>query len=218
MTETDHEGRLKMSEKEATNQVNEEIDENQVDSTEVEDIDSISDEDACSVEEIEEAIAGFLTGDLTLAQLEGLGAEDLYGIADMGYDLLEEGRLEEALSIFEGLNVYNPFDPYFHSVLGSIYQRLDRADDALRHYESAVELYAEDINSWTNAGEIMLGLSAKAQEDGDPEKAREYFKEAIHALTRSIELDPEGKNASSLRARALVAVVAGKAEAIKKAS
>lgn len=207
-----------MSEKELKNQVDEEIDETRIDGEDVDEIESISDEDACSVEEIEEAVAGFLTGDLTLAQLEGLGAEDLYVIADMGYDLLEEGRLDEALSIFEGLNVYNPFDPYFHSVLGSIYQRLDRPEDALRHYESAVELYAEDINSWTNAGEIMLGLSAQCQDDGDPEKAREYFKEALHALTRSIELDPDGKSASSLRARALVAVVAGKAEVAKKAS
>ncbi len=184
-----------------------------------EEMEEITDEDACSVEEIEEAIEGFLTGDLTLAQLEGMTAEDLYGIADMGYDLLEEGKVDDAQKLFEGLNVYNPFDPYFHSVLGSIYQRQGNMEDALRHYESAVELYPEDINSWTNAGEIMLELSAEWMSDEEKKSdAETLFQEAIHCLQQSIELDPEGENASSLRARALIGVVAGTIEAAQQAS
>ncbi len=183
-----------------------------------EEFEEITDDDACSVEELEESIKGFLTGDLTLAQLEGLGAEDLYGIADMGYDLLEEGKVDDAQKIFEGLNVYNPFDPYFHSVLGSIYQRQGKAEDALRHYESAVELYPEDINSWTNAGELMLEKSSELIDGENKEAAETLFQEAIHCLQQAIELDPEGENASSLRARALIGVVAGTIEAAKKAS
>ncbi len=191
---------------------------NQTEGAELE-AEEISDDDACSVEEIEESIKGFLLGDLTLAQLEGLSAEDLYGIADMGYDLLEEGKVDEARKVFEGLNVYNPFDPYFHSILGSIYQRLGESDMALRHYESAVELYPEDVNSWTNAGEIMLEKSAELmQAEKTREAAETLFKEAIHCLDQSIKLDPEGENPSSLRARALVGVIAGTIEAKKKAS
>lgn len=177
----------------------------------------VTDGDACSIEEIEEAIKGFLLGDLTLAQLEGLTAEDLYGMADVGYDLLEEGRLEDARKIFEGLNVYNPFDPYFHSVLASIYQKQDMPDEALRHYESAVELFPEDIHSWTNAGELMLELSAKYADENE-DVSQKLFHEALCALERAVELDPAGENAASLRARALIGVVVSAFEARRKAS
>jgi len=77
----------------------------------------------------------------------------------------------------------------------------------------------DDINSWTNAGEIMLEMSAEMMsDDGKREAAETLFQEAIHCLQQSIELDPEGENASSLRARALIGVVAGTIEAAKKAS
>ncbi len=174
----------------------------------------VTDADACSVEDIEEAIKGFLTGDLTLAQLEGLTAEDLYAMADVGYDLLEEGRVDDARKVFEGLNVYNPFDPYFHSVLGSIYQKLAMPDEALRHYESAVELYPEDIHSWTNAGELMLELSAKYADENE-DVSQKLFHEALCALERAVELDPACESAAALRARALIGVVVSTFEARK---
>ncbi|NNE08620.1 MAG: tetratricopeptide repeat protein [Gemmatimonadetes bacterium] len=175
---------------------------------------AVTDADACSVEEIEEAIKGFLTGDLTLAQLEGLTAEDLYAMADVGYDLLEEGRVDDARKVFEGLNVYNPFGPYFHSVLGSIYQKLGMPDESLRHYESAVELFPEDIHSWTNAGELMLELSAKYADENE-EVSQKLFHEALCALERAVELDPECESAAALRARALIGVVVSAFEARK---
>lgn len=174
----------------------------------------ITDADACSVEDIEDSIKGFLTGDLTLAQLEGLTAEDLYAMADVGYDLLEEGRVDDARKVFEGLNVYNPFDPYFHSVLGSIYQKLAMPDEALRHYESAVELFPEDIHSWTNAGELMLELSAKYADENE-DVSQKLFHEALCALERAVELDPACENAAALRARALIGVVVSTFEARK---
>jgi tetratricopeptide (TPR) repeat protein len=172
----------------------------------------------CSTADIVKSVQGFLIGDITLAQLEGFSAEDMYGIADMGYAYLEEGKLTEAERIFAGLNVYNPFDPYFHAVLGSIYQRQGKLEDALRHYESAVQLYPEDINSWTNAGEVMLELSTNLMKNGKKKESVAIFEEAINALRKAIELDKTGQHASALRARALVGVTAAAAGATKKAS
>lgn len=169
-------------------------------------------EEACSVEDLEESIKGFLEGDLTLAQLEGLTAEDLYAIADIGYDLMEEGKLEDAQKIFEGLYVYNPFDAYFHAALGSVYHRQGQLEEALNHYESAVQLYPEDIHSWTNAAEVMIERSIQLSKDGNSEAAGEMFTEAVGALQHAIELDPKGDNAAGLRARALVAATASIAE------
>ncbi|MCA9728833.1 MAG: tetratricopeptide repeat protein, partial [Candidatus Eisenbacteria bacterium] len=133
--------------------------------------DILNENDTCTVADIEESVKAFLLGDITLAQLEGVSAEDIYAVADMGYDLFEAGKIEEARKIFEGLNTYNPMDSYFHSVLGSIYQREERFEDAARHYKSAVELYPEDVSSWTNLGETMLRWCGKQSQAGEIEAA-----------------------------------------------
>lgn len=142
----------------------------------------------------EERVAQFIRGEITLAKLEGITAEEIYGIADMGYTLLEQGKIDDAQTIFEGLEVYNPYDAYFHSVLGSIYQQKGEEDNALEEYAMAIELYPEDINSCVNRGEILLN-------QGKVDEAAEHFK-------RAIELDPDGKDPMGLRAQALASVTA----------
>ena len=167
----------------------------------------LAEEDCCTVEEIEDAVAGFLVGDITLAQLEGITADEMYSIADTGYDLFEAGKLEEAKSIFEGLACYNPMDAYFHTVLGSIYQREANYEEAARQYRGAVELYPEDISAWTNLGETLLVWAGELQTNGEGEKASEAFEASIIALTQAIERSPEDDDCdSTLRARALASV------------
>jgi len=167
----------------------------------------LSEEDCCTVEDIEEAVSGFLVGDITLAQLEGISAEEMYSIADTGYDLFEAGKLEDAKKIFEGLACYNPMDAYFHSVLGSIYQKEENFEEATKQYRGAVELYPEDISSWTNLGETLFVWAGRLQTAGDTEKAVEAFEASVVALTQAIERAPQDEeNDSALRARALVSV------------
>lgn len=170
-------------------------------------LDYLTEADTCTEKDIYEAVQGFLTGDLTLAQLEGMSAEDLYQVADLGYDLMMEGRLDEARKIFEGLYCYNPFDSYFHMALGSIFQRFGMLEESFNHYESAVQLYEEDVVGWTNLGEVALEL-ATSLVSSDPAAAGCRFAQAVEALGRAIALDAEGKHPSGLRARALIAATA----------
>ncbi len=171
--------------------------------------DLLTEEDTCTEEELEEAVKGFLLGDITLAQLEGLSAEELYQVADMGYNLMEEGKLEDARKIFEGLYCYNPFDSYFHSALGAIYQRQGQLESSFDHYLSSVELYDEDIQTWTNLGEVALELSTVLAQSGDNDRAAEMFVTAADALTRAVELDPNDEHPAGTRARVLVQVTVG---------
>ncbi len=176
--------------------------------------DILNEEDCCSEEDIEEAIKGFILGDITLAQLEGISAEEMYQVADMGYDLFEEGKLEDARKIFEGLYTYNPMDAYFHSVLGSIYQKQEKFEDAIRHYTSAVELYSEDITAWTNLGETQMQHAAALQSAGKSEEAAVAFSNAVECLGYAVEqAGDDDENDSALRARALINVAASIYEA-----
>lgn len=138
-------------------------------------------------------IVKFVRGEITLAELEGISEEQQYTIAEIGYVLMEEGKIEEAKKIYEGLTVISPDDYYFHSVLGAIYQRLNDNDGALKEYDRAIELKPDDIPSIVNSAEVLLN-SGKLIESSE-------------RLKKAIELDKSGENPWGLRARALVAVI-----------
>lgn len=136
----------------------------------------------------------FLFGQITWAQLEGMTMEQAYAIAEFGYTMYQQGRYKDARTIFEGLVIGNPYDPYFHAMLGAVYTKLDMHEEAAQEFSLAIELDPEDINSYVNRGELLL-------QHGE-------FEYAMEDLKAAIDLDPEGKNPASLRARALAAATA----------
>lgn len=142
----------------------------------------------------EENFKKFLLGKITWAQLEGMTMEQAYAIAEFGYTMYGQGRYKDARTLFEGLVIGNPYDPYFHAMLGAIYTKLDMHEEAAQEFSIAIELDPEDINSYVNRGELLL-------QHGE-------FESAMEDLKAAIDLDPEGKNPASLRARALAAATA----------
>jgi tetratricopeptide (TPR) repeat protein len=136
----------------------------------------------------------FLFGKITWAQLEGMTMEQAYAIAEFGYTMDQQGRYKDARTLFEGLVIGNPYDPYFHSMLGAIYTKLDMHEEAAQEFSIAIELDPEDINAYVNRGELLL-------QHGE-------FEYAMEDLKTAIDLDPEGNNPASLRARALAAATA----------
>src|SRR5262245_55134052 len=73
-----------------------------------------------------------------------------------GHNFYQQGRLQEALKIFEGLAVIDTHNPYIHGILGSIYQKQKKYDLALIRYDLALALYQDDIQVLANRGEIYL--------------------------------------------------------------
>lgn len=142
----------------------------------------------------EENFKKFLLGKMTWAQLEGMTMEQAYAIAEFGYTMYGQGRYKDARTIFEGLVIGNPYDPYFHAMLGAIYTKLDLHEEAAQEFSIAIELDPEDINSYVNRGELLL-------QHGE-------FEYAMEDLKAAIDLDKDGKNPASLRARALAAATA----------
>lgn len=142
----------------------------------------------------EENFKKFLFGKITWAQLEGMTMEQAYAIAEFGYTMYQQGRYKDSRTLFEGLVIGNPYDPYFHAMLGAVYTKLDMHEEAAQEFSIAIELDPEDINSYVNRGELLL-------QHGE-------FEYAMEDLKAAIDLDPEGKNPASLRARALAAATA----------
>ncbi len=138
-------------------------------------------------------IVRYVRGEITLAELEGIDEGQLYTIAEIGYVLMEEGKLEEARKIYEGLIELSPNESYFHSVLGAIYQRLNNNEKALNEYDRAISLNPDDIPSIVNSAEILLHTGK--------------LLESSERLKKAIFLDKSGNDPWAMRARALVAII-----------
>lgn len=136
----------------------------------------------------------WVMGEATLGQLYGITIEEAYSIAELGYTFAEQGRLNDAQTIFLGLVVSNPYDAYFHSMLGSIFQRQDNIDGAIEEYSIAIALDPANAEALANRGELLMRKGA--------------FEHAAKDFKNAIELDPNGTNPSVNRARVLATVAA----------
>lgn len=108
----------------------------------------------------------------------------------LGHSYYESGRYQQAIDIFEGVQMLDSQNPYAPAVLGSIAQRQERYEDAVENFDRALNLYADDIHSLVNRGECYLNLGR--------------FQEAAEDLKRAIALDPGRQHPAANRARLLV--------------
>ncbi len=137
-----------------------------------------------------ESVEKFLLGDVTWAELMGLTMEEAYNIAEYGYSLYEESRYHDARTVFEALVLANPYDAYFHNILGAVYQQLDLRDEALEQYTIAIDMDEQSLHPYINRGELLLQMGE--------------LQEALQDFQRAVDLDKDGNDAATARARALV--------------
>ncbi|HYN86270.1 MAG TPA: tetratricopeptide repeat protein [Pyrinomonadaceae bacterium] len=128
----------------------------------------------------------------------GISAEEFRAMGRMGAMYYQQGLLDKARTIFEGLVEIDPDSAAAHSALGALHTRTEQFDAALRHLNRAVELAPEQIAPYVNRAEIFI-------KQGQAE-------EAVENLKRAIALDPQEKDPAANRARAMAL---GIAEALK---
>lgn len=131
-----------------------------------------------------------MTGQITIAEAMGMSKQQLYAIAQRGFQLLNSGRLEEARQIYAGLVAADPFDSVFHCHLGAVLWRLGEIEKAREEYDASLRFNIANVDALAGRGELYLL-------NGEIEKAIELMKKAV-------ELDPKGERQSSVRARSLL--------------
>lgn len=141
-------------------------------------------------------IQATVKGTKTWGEVLGINAGQAYNMAQLGYKMLQEGRVEEAGAMFRGLATLNPKDPYMHLALGSCHHRADKIDDAITEYSRAIELNPKLANAYANRGELYITKKQQEKAFGD--------------LKKAVELDPKGQDPSTIRARAILATAAAK--------
>lgn len=119
-----------------------------------------------------------------------MSADEFQAIGEIGAMFYEQGNLEKAQTIFEGLLEINPESDAAHSALGALLTKKRDDENALFHLDKAVTLNNRQIAPFVNRAEVYLRQSR--------------FEAAVADLKRAIELDPHEKDAGANRARAMV--------------
>jgi len=124
----------------------------------------------------------------------GLTPEAVSVLVQTARQLAEQGRLDEAQTLFEGLVVLYPREAYLHTALGCVYMRKGWTEDAIAAFQCALTRDPADIAAHTYLGELHLTR-------GEVETALEHLAEAVR-------LDPAGTDPYANRARLLSGLVA----------
>lgn len=85
---------------------------------------------------------------------------------------LECGELDEAENALQTYLLGNPTDAMAHNKLGVIYAQQQKRAEAKRYFEAALEYDGNSVHALNNLGNI-------AREEGELERAVEYYQKAI---------------------------------------
>jgi tetratricopeptide (TPR) repeat protein len=129
-------------------------------------------------------------GHTTLRERLGISEEQFREMGKVGAMYYQQGNLDKARTIFEGLVEVDPQSVDAHSALGALYTRTQRDTEALHHLNRALELDDRQIAAHVNRAEIYL--------------RRQQVEQAVADLKKAIELDPHEQDAGANRARAMV--------------
>jgi len=103
----------------------------------------------------------WLRGRASLGAAAGWTPEEIRIVAELGYGLAEQGRNEEAITIFEGLAALAPATAYFQSALGALKLRTGDLQSALIHLNAALKSDPTDLSALANKGEVLMLLGRR---------------------------------------------------------
>lgn len=138
-----------------------------------------------------ERLEKFARGELTGRELHAIDEQEMLRMALMGFRMYEQGKYEDALTIFRGLASLDPKESYYVVALGAVYLAQGDLEQAERFLSHAIQLNSKEVASFVNRGEVYLRMGRIAD-------AAQDFKSAI-------ALDPSGKDPLTQRARLLAA-------------
>lgn len=138
-----------------------------------------------------ERVQKWIKGELSMRDLHAVTGPEMLEMAIVGFSQYEQGRYDEAQTIFTGLMELDQNESYYRTALGAVFLAKEDLDAAERCFNHAIKLNPKEIASFVNRGEVYL-------RQGKVMEAAVDFKAAV-------DLDPTGKDPLSHRARVLAA-------------
>lgn len=126
----------------------------------------------------------------TIREKLKISPEEFSEMGRVGAMFYQQGNLDKARTIFEGLVELDPHSADAHSALGALLTLQQEDELAVEHLRRAVELSPRQIAPYVNLGEVYI--------------RQQKLEEAVANLKKAIELDPDEKDSGANRARAMV--------------
>jgi len=118
--------------------------------------------------------------------------EQLEGMASLGFKMFQEGKLDDATQVFEGIIAVARESYYGYAGLGAIALAKEPADldGAVANLTMAIDLEPDSPTLHANLGEALL--------------RKRLFAESAAEFRKALELDPEKKDPGANRARMII--------------
>ncbi len=149
-----------------------------------------------------ERIQKFVKGEINMQQLAAFNGPEMLQMAVIGFRMYEQGRYNEAKTVFQGLVSLDPKEAYYLTALGAVYLAEDDLDEAKRLFDEAIKQNDKEIASFVNRGEVYLRQGK--------------IMEAAQDFMRAVELDPTAKDPLTQRAKLLAAAALESIESAQK--
>ena len=120
----------------------------------------------------------------------GITEEEIMEMGRVGAVFYEQGNIENALQIFEGLVELQPDNGNAHAALGAVLTLRKDDQKATRHLEKAIELEPNQIAPYVNLGEVYV--------------RQQKLEQALMVMKKAIELDPDENDYGANRARSMI--------------
>lgn len=143
----------------------------------------------------------WLDGQISLGAAASWETSEIRIISEIAYTLAQQGRVREAIVLFEGLLAVAPATAYFQAALGAMFLRLKNFAKAVEHLDAALVIEPNDIISLVNRGEAKLRAGNLEAARFDLEKA--VRKNSQNSSDKQVDINDE-LILSVKRARALL--------------
>ena len=143
-----------------------------------------------------------IDGATPLNAVLGLGDEQIQAIAALGFLNYQQGRYDDARTLFEGLVALDSASYFGFAGLGALALAQNNLDEAEENLRAAAERNGKDPTVLANLGETLLRQSKT-------EEAAGFFK-------RALDLDPANSDPGANRARAILQGMQMVIEELKK--
>lgn len=113
----------------------------------------------------------WLDGQMSLGAAARWDKDEIRIVSEVAYALAQQGRVREAIVLFEGLLAVAPATAYFQSALGALFLRSKNYAKAIEYLDAALNVEPSSIISLVNRGEAHLRAGNAAAARNDLEKA-----------------------------------------------
>jgi len=142
-----------------------------------------------------ELVGRWAEGKATLKDVRGYTDEELYATARAGHVFFNQGMIDEARAIFQGLFAVSPRDAYFARALAVVEWAAGNPDGALGAFDVAVKLEPENPAGYVGRAEVRIAAGQRREAQAD--------------LTRAVGL-ASAKDPLKIKAEAMLAALVGR--------